>query len=162
MEHYTGNLLRRRVTYLLSGPAWGLAKDYVVMALGSVHETSEPYLHDRASGVQGVYCIARKRDGITEYWTGNSWAAFCNDLYFDLRPALKAPAIPDLIGNALQDKVHEDTGAVRAAQPVKAIALPGPDLSCEGFVPDPHSRFCDRCGYPEREHRRAQNGKGDV
>jgi hypothetical protein len=40
----------------------------------------------------------------------------------------------------------------------KATALPGPDLSCEGFVPDPHSRFCDRCGYPEREHRRAQKG----
>lgn len=28
------------------------------------------------------------------------------------------------------------------------------DLACEEYIEDPHSRFCDRCGYPEREHRR--------
>lgn len=55
----------------------------------SAAEPSGPYLHDRANGVHGIYCIARKRDGVTEYWTGQKWAAFCNDLYFDLRSDIK-------------------------------------------------------------------------
>lgn len=38
-----------------------------------------------------------------------------------------------------------------------------PDLTCESYIEDPHSRFCDRCGYPEREHKRTgsrENGDG--
>ncbi len=52
-------------------------------------ETAEPQLMDRANGVHGVYCIGRVRNGTTEYWTGATWAAFCGDLYFDLRPAVE-------------------------------------------------------------------------
>ena len=39
MQSYTGRSLRRRVTYLMSGPAFGLMKDYVCMALESSDET---------------------------------------------------------------------------------------------------------------------------
>lgn len=42
--------------------------------------------------------------------------------------------------------------------PPSSPPAPGPDLACEGFVPDPHSQFCDRCGYPEREHRKPAAG----
>lgn len=36
------------------------------------------------------------------------------------------------------------------------------DLACESYIEDPHSRFCDTCGYPEREHKRTgsrENGE---
>lgn len=64
--------------------------DLPAHARAAIETTTEPYLHDRANGVHGIYCIARQRDGVTEYWTGKKWAAFCNDLYFDLRHAEKA------------------------------------------------------------------------
>lgn len=53
-----------------------------------------PYLLDRANGVAGVYCIARVRNGTSEYWTGQEWAAFCNDFLFDLRGDQKASVRP--------------------------------------------------------------------
>jgi len=56
--------------------------------------------------------------------------------------------------NALSDAFANRQNAQKA----KALPEPGPDLACEGFVPDPHSRFCDKCGYPQHEHRRAKNG----
>jgi len=75
-------------------------------------ETSEPYLHDRANGVHGVYCIGRIRNGTTEYWTGREWAAFCGDLYFDLRPAVEpfgvriAPEKPIIDGHPIGCMCH--------------------------------------------------------
>lgn len=32
------------------------------------------------------------------------------------------------------------------------------NFACESFIPDPHSNFCDRCGYRQHEHKRAENG----
>lgn len=29
-------------------------------------------------------------------------------------------------------------------------------LACEQFEPDPHSRFCNKCGYEQGAHRRAR------
>jgi len=38
------------------------------------------------------------------------------------------------------------------AQPVMPTAR---DLACAEFVPDPFSKFCDKCGYERSAHRRA-------
>lgn len=56
------------------------------------HETLSdvPFLQDRATGVHGIYCIARVVNGTSEYWTGKEWAAFCGDMHFDLRGSKKA------------------------------------------------------------------------
>lgn len=71
----------------------------------TAHETlsDAPFLQDRATGVPGVYCIARVVNGTSEYWTGKEWAAFCGDLYFDLRRSQKAVDQRSIDANALAD-----------------------------------------------------------
>jgi hypothetical protein len=53
------------------------------------------------------------------------------------------------------------TEPVRFAEKAKALPEPGPDLACKEFVPDPYTKFCDKCGYPRHEHRRQVNGSGE-
>lgn len=77
---------------------------------------------------------------------GNRWAE---------QNATKMEQIAEVLAEVRRDLQMTGMNGKRIDE-AKPTASSEPPLDCDGFVSDPHSRFCDRCGYPEREHKRAR------
>lgn len=98
---------------------------------------------------------------------GDGWIPLYRLPKLEDRPAVEPSPVTNSSGSVSRP-VDVPALAVGADQPTGAAALEAGtahpprvleedvelDLTCEEYFEDPHSRFCDRCGYPEREHKR--------